>query len=224
MESIADLCFNTALEGHQLDQEPLKKCLNQDAPTPSANGCFDCNICLDFATDPVVTLCGHLYCWPCIYKWLQVQTVTPQQCPVCKAALSENTLVPLYSRGHNTTTEKSNWNGSIPCRPTVHTDQEQPTYQYHELQQGLFAMTRPSVETRIMNSTAGRVLGGMAIAVLAWAFRIDETPGLYHSNPYHQMVNGGNMRLRRQEIEVGRSLHQIWIFLFCCAMLCLLLF
>jgi len=31
---------------------------------------FDCNICLENVQDPVVTLCGHLYCWPCIYKWL----------------------------------------------------------------------------------------------------------------------------------------------------------
>ena len=29
---------------------------------------FDCNICLETAHDPVVTLCGHLYCWPCLYK------------------------------------------------------------------------------------------------------------------------------------------------------------
>ncbi|KAL0305748.1 UNVERIFIED_CONTAM: E3 ubiquitin-protein ligase RMA3 [Sesamum radiatum] len=37
------------------------------------SACFDCSICLDFACDPVVTLCGHLYCWPCIYKWFDSQ-------------------------------------------------------------------------------------------------------------------------------------------------------
>ena len=31
---------------------------------------FDCNICLDGVTQPVVTRCGHLYCWPCLYRWL----------------------------------------------------------------------------------------------------------------------------------------------------------
>lgn len=68
------------------------------------NGCFECNICLDLAHDPVVTLCGHLYCWPCIYKWLQVEISSlddpnPKKCPVCKANISYASLVPLYSGG-----------------------------------------------------------------------------------------------------------------------------
>ena len=29
---------------------------------------FECNICLDLASHPVITLCGHLYCWPCLYR------------------------------------------------------------------------------------------------------------------------------------------------------------
>ncbi len=29
---------------------------------------FECSICFDTANEPVVTKCGHLYCWPCIYE------------------------------------------------------------------------------------------------------------------------------------------------------------
>lgn len=32
---------------------------------------FSCNICLDHVQEPVVTQCGHLYCWPCLYRWLE---------------------------------------------------------------------------------------------------------------------------------------------------------
>lgn len=49
-------------------------------------GSFDCNICLELAQDPVVTLCGHLFCWPCLYRWLQMHSVC-QECPVCKASV-----------------------------------------------------------------------------------------------------------------------------------------
>ncbi|GAB2284533.1 hypothetical protein Dimus_018987 [Dionaea muscipula] len=65
------------------------------------NGCcFDCHICFDCAQEPVVTLCGHLFCWACIFKWLHFRSSEPMQnCPVCKADISEASLVPLYGRG-----------------------------------------------------------------------------------------------------------------------------
>src|ERR1700737_3272066 len=35
---------------------------------PKGRAQFDCNICFDAARDPVVTQCGHLYCWACIHQ------------------------------------------------------------------------------------------------------------------------------------------------------------
>jgi E3 ubiquitin-protein ligase RNF5 len=29
---------------------------------------FECNICYELSREPVVTYCGHLYCWPCLYR------------------------------------------------------------------------------------------------------------------------------------------------------------
>lgn len=91
------------------------------------NGCFDCNICLDFANDPVVTLCGHLYCWPCIYKWFHVQSASlPSneypQCPVCKAEISHTTVIPLYGRGQSATdfeheSQAASCGMAVPPRP-----------------------------------------------------------------------------------------------------------
>ena len=31
-------------------------------------GEFDCNVCYETAREPVVTMCGHLYCWGCLYR------------------------------------------------------------------------------------------------------------------------------------------------------------
>lgn len=59
---------------------------------------FDCNICLDTAKEAVVSMCGHLFCWPCLHQWLETRP-TRQLCPVCKAAISKDKVIPLYGRG-----------------------------------------------------------------------------------------------------------------------------
>lgn len=56
---------------------------------------FECSICLDDPSDPVVSLCGHLYCWPCLYRWLNQGH---KVCPVCKSGCSEETVIPIYGR------------------------------------------------------------------------------------------------------------------------------
>ncbi|CAA6659191.1 unnamed protein product [Spirodela intermedia] len=59
---------------------------------------FECNICLELAKEPVVTPCGHLFCWPCMYQWLHLHCHY-NECPVCKGDIRESTLVPIYGRG-----------------------------------------------------------------------------------------------------------------------------
>ncbi|XP_044466121.1 E3 ubiquitin-protein ligase RMA1H1 [Mangifera indica] len=99
--------FEEAVAQNDLHREDKWKSTSDAVADSDENsGGFDCNICLDSVQDPVVTLCGHLYCWPCIYKWLHFQSVSTededqkhQQCPVCKSEVSADTLVPLYGRG-----------------------------------------------------------------------------------------------------------------------------
>ncbi|PHJ23677.1 zinc c3hc4 type (ring finger) domain-containing protein [Cystoisospora suis] len=57
---------------------------------------FDCNICFDEATDPVVTRCGHLFCWRCLHAWLQRGA---NECPVCKGYTTTKNVIPIYGRG-----------------------------------------------------------------------------------------------------------------------------
>uniref|UniRef100_A0A8C4QP66 E3 ubiquitin-protein ligase RNF185 n=1 Tax=Eptatretus burgeri TaxID=7764 RepID=A0A8C4QP66_EPTBU len=62
------------------------------------DGTFECNICLDTAKDAVISLCGHLFCWPCLHQWLETRP-NRQVCPVCKAGISRDKVIPLYGRG-----------------------------------------------------------------------------------------------------------------------------
>uniref|UniRef100_A0A8C5XZC7 E3 ubiquitin-protein ligase RNF n=1 Tax=Microcebus murinus TaxID=30608 RepID=A0A8C5XZC7_MICMU len=50
------------------------------------------------AREAVVSVCGHLYCWPCLHQWLETRPER-QECPVCKAGISRENVVPLYGRG-----------------------------------------------------------------------------------------------------------------------------
>jgi len=67
---------------------------------------FGCSICFEPVVEPVVTLCGHLFCWPCLYRWTQryvrplgsshfISNETPL-CPVCKATIPRENVIPLY--------------------------------------------------------------------------------------------------------------------------------
>eukprot|EP00126_Sphaerothecum_destruens_P002355 Sdes_comp15789_c0_seq1m4858 len=60
---------------------------------------FECNICLDTPTDAVISLCGHLYCWPCLHQWLELHG-DAAVCPVCKAGIGKDQVIPLYGRGN----------------------------------------------------------------------------------------------------------------------------
>lgn len=197
---------------------------------PSAAACFDCSICLDFAADPVVTLCGHLYCWPCIFKWLQAETTSPQQCPVCKSPLSQNSLVPLCGRGSSNPTAK-NKGLDIPNRPAVprsatdeqHLGFNQPVQQHHHHHHRYY-LSPWGGGTGVFSSAVGGVLGGLAIAIVPLVSRNNRGGGgeTYVSR-LSRLTTTGNSTSRRER-RVEDSLHQIWAFLLCCAVLCLLFF
>lgn len=93
--------------GEVPSRSPLRPSTSNDYNANNGDaGDFECNICFDLAQDPIVTLCGHLFCWPCLYKWLHIHSHS-QECPVCKALIEEQKLVPLYGRGKNSTDPRS---------------------------------------------------------------------------------------------------------------------
>ncbi|CAG9326387.1 RNF5_1 [Blepharisma stoltei] len=74
---------------------------------------FECLICFDVAHEPVLTLCGHLYCWSCIYNWLQ-QNRQSHTCPVCNSGISNETIIPIYTKEENRP-----HNENLPPRPSA---------------------------------------------------------------------------------------------------------
>ncbi|XVE50300.1 hypothetical protein DITRI_Ditri01bG0150900 [Diplodiscus trichospermus] len=219
-------------------------------------GGFDCNICFDSVQDPVVTLCGHLYCWPCIYKWLHVQTSSldadqqQQKCPVCKANISPSSLVPLYGRGTSSDSESKNPHPDlvIPQRPppsvsnTIITSphssgqlhesffhpqsQSLHNQQYFPHPYGGYATLASSnlggmAMTNFFNPMIG-MLGEMVYARIFGGSNTNLFAYPYQSS--YPFLGNNNLRMRRQEMQVDKSLSRVSLFLFCCIILCLLLF
>lgn len=53
-----------------------------------------CSVCLETpATDPILTLCGHIFCWPCILQWSKQKL----RCPTCRRAMTLSTVIPIYT-------------------------------------------------------------------------------------------------------------------------------
>jgi hypothetical protein len=86
---------------------------NKAADTSDTSGYYSCNICFDTASEPVITLCGHLFCWPCLHQWLDTQRLRPL-CPVCKAGCGKDKVIPIYGRGREAEDPRLK---SIPRRP-----------------------------------------------------------------------------------------------------------
>lgn len=131
-------------------------------------GDFECNICFDLAQDPIVTLCGHLFCWPCLYKWLHIHSHS-QECPVCKALIEEQKLVPLYGRGKNSTDPRSKSipGVEIPHRPAGQRPETAPPPDTnHFAQQGFGFMGglggfAPAATARFGNFSFSAGFGGL---------------------------------------------------------------
>lgn len=206
----------------------------------NCDSCFDCNICLDFAHEPVVTLCGHLYCWSCIYKWLFVQSASlapdePPQCPVCKDGISHTKMVPLYGRGQTL----SRCDRDSDAKPTLEDISIPPRPPASGIQSLLAMATSPQngsrqqlpyrnpYQTQHINSSTYQDNDTPQMHNLG-TFMTPLFPqfvfGFGNSENSHHMIGNSSSRWRRQEMLANKSLNRISFFLFLCFLLCFILF
>ncbi|KAL8228510.1 hypothetical protein R6Q57_016094 [Mikania cordata] len=203
----------------------------------SVSSAFQCNICLDTVQDPVVTLCGHLYCWPCIYKWIQHQRTSSEtlenehaNCPVCKTDLSEKDIVPLYEPSL-TTNHGIGEKGLSTCDQVVPPRPPTPKYRsnresggggYRQLAPSPLAIGRredESMESVMVPSPTIGMLGEMVCGRMLGDL----------GSPLFGTPNSYNLVAitRREEVRTtraDRSLTRFCSFLICCVIFCLLVF
>ncbi|XP_010533245.1 PREDICTED: E3 ubiquitin-protein ligase RNF185 [Tarenaya hassleriana] len=179
------------------------------------SGNFECNICFDLAQDPIVTLCGHLFCWPCLYKWLHLHSRSGE-CPVCKALIEEEKLVPLYGRGKSSTDPRSKSVPGIevPNRPsgqrpeTAHPPEPSNNFAHHRF--GFMGGFAPVASARFGNFTFSAGFGGLIPSLFNLNFNGFPDHAMYgvansfphgFSNPFH----GGHPHVHSPRRHVGHG-------------------
>jgi E3 ubiquitin-protein ligase RNF5 len=127
---------------------------SQQDDNNSDSSTFECNICLETASQPVITMCGHLFCWPCIYRWMQLHLDSPQ-CPVCKSGISTEKLIPLYGRGKDQTDPRT----KVPDIPNRPQGQHAEPHHSHQPQFGFFPGSPPLASAQFGNISFSAGIG-----------------------------------------------------------------
>ena len=82
---------------------------------------MECSICLrEEIEEPVVTRCGHVFCWPCLFRWAWAPISsdpplrTRSSCPACKSYLPDPnfSVTPIYCATHSSSLSPSSSQGS----------------------------------------------------------------------------------------------------------------
>nr|XP_017248266.1 PREDICTED: uncharacterized protein LOC108219361 isoform X2 [Daucus carota subsp. sativus] len=98
----------------------LEMDLDTGKDSGNSGGLFDCNICLDMAKEPVVTCCGHLFCWACYYQFSVDSNSSAKECPVCRGEVTDASITPIYGNASNTQLMETETGLKIPPRPPAH--------------------------------------------------------------------------------------------------------
>ncbi len=97
------------MESSGIDNEEQK----QSVKAEDLHNHFECKICLEIPKEPIATLCGHLYCWTCIYEWAKSKQSQSIPCPSCNSEVVIDKVIPLYTSAENHGKREKN----IPKRP-----------------------------------------------------------------------------------------------------------
>ncbi|KAL3622425.1 hypothetical protein CASFOL_033836 [Castilleja foliolosa] len=103
-------------DGSHLVAKALEIDSGSKNPVIETQSFYHCIICFDVAIEPVLTCCGHLYCWACFYQVPSTELNT-KECPMCKGEVAENAVFPIYGNSGGERVDETEWGVKIPPRP-----------------------------------------------------------------------------------------------------------
>ncbi|XP_021896662.1 uncharacterized protein LOC110813727 [Carica papaya] len=193
---------------------------------------LECNICFQSPREAVVSLCGHLFCWPCLYTWLHFYSPSQtHHCPVCKSPIHLHELIPLYA----TPPVSISASGiHIPGRPRPEISHPPPPYpsQSGARRQLVFWVRQVShwIDNLIIILLYGVLLPGLVVLCFkVWTHEIrnangfgDEKSELGHSRmlyKHEDIYYYNHHEIGEGLLQSSSSPLQHWLFLFVVCML-----
>ncbi|XP_023163647.1 uncharacterized protein LOC111594538 [Drosophila hydei] len=68
---------------------------------------YFCNVCQDYVRGGVITICGHLFCWTCL--WADLHNRVLSRCPCCmRRLLLHEDIIPFLGEGPNAGPDDAN--------------------------------------------------------------------------------------------------------------------
>jgi len=110
------------------------------------NSPLECNICYEESIEPVATQCGHIFCWSCVYKWIEIKRGSAE-CPNCKNTITKEKLIPLYPKNYDDEKKNADVTNGVPKRPLAAREDNKSAFRGSGLFTGInihsrnFAMT-----------------------------------------------------------------------------------
>ncbi|OQR86404.1 hypothetical protein ACHHYP_20491 [Achlya hypogyna] len=90
-EDDAEVQWHAKLLGLPRETAPLPP-IAAAAPDPPTRSYVECPVCLDSASRPVATKCGHVFCEECFVQAAK----HAKKCPVCRRRVNRNQLIRLF--------------------------------------------------------------------------------------------------------------------------------
>jgi len=198
-------------------EPPPPTAQSQSGPTPSTappqpstgeeernDSTFECNICLDIARDAVISLCGHLFCWPCLHQWIETRPTRPV-CPLCKAGISKDKVIPVY--GKDNPDRKDPREKEMPPRPQA--QRPEPETNYNMFNNSFFGGFGPGFGMPGQNNGGLQFsfgIGAFPFTFLSWQF------GAGNNNNNNQRNGQPQTPQEREEQFLSRAF--LWVAIF----------
>lgn len=110
-------------------------------PQESQASFFNCGVCRGAPFEPIATVCGHLFCWECLYSTAGLQDRQIFDCPSCNISMQIKQVTPIYV--HTEIPQKRS--EGIPHRPQIESQGSESKCQARDDERLLFNQVNQSL-------------------------------------------------------------------------------